>query len=64
MIIEPTVRGTWIAHGRAGGIPFVAEADTREGAFLAALDAVYQGAARRTLAELNDRPHNPGAPAS
>lgn len=64
MIIEPTVRGTWIAHGRAGGIPFVAEADTREGAFLAALDEVYQGAARRKLAELRDPQRNPAAPAS
>lgn len=64
MIIEPTVRGTWIAHGRAGGIPFVAEADTREGAFMAALDAVYRGAARRKLAELSAPQRNPAAPAS
>ena len=64
MIIEPTIHGTWIAHGRAGGIPFVAEADTREGAFLAALDAVYQGAARRKLAELRDPQRNPAASSS
>lgn len=64
MIIEPTIHGTWIAHGRAGGIPFVAEADTREGAFLAALDAVYQGAARRKLVELSAPQRNPAAPAS
>jgi hypothetical protein len=54
MIIEPTVRGTWIAHGRAGGIPFVAEADTRDEAFRAALAAIHDGTARRKLEGLSD----------
>jgi len=66
MIIEPTVRGTWIAHGRAGGIPFVAEGETRDQAFRAALDAIYCGAACRKLAALSgqERPTTPQEPRS
>ena len=56
MTIEPTLQGTWIAHGSAGGIPFVAEGDTPSEAFEAALEAVYAGAARRKLRDLGERP--------
>lgn len=52
MTIEPTTTGTWIAHGHANGIPFAAEADTRMEAFSAALDAIFAGAARRKLRDL------------
>ena len=52
MIIEPTESGTWIAHGRANGTPFVAEAETREDAFHAALDTIYQAAALREAKRL------------
>lgn len=52
MTIEPTTTGTWIAHGHAAGIPFVAEADTRMEAFRGALDAIFVGAARRKRRDL------------
>ena len=61
MTIEPTTTGTWIAHGHANGIPFVAEAETRMEAFSAALDAVYQGAGRRKVSELSSPQRNPAA---
>ena len=41
----------WIAHGTAGGVPYIAESDSEEGARAAACELVYQRHAARTLAQ-------------
>jgi len=37
----------WLAHGIAGGIPYVADGDSEEGAIAAACELVYQRHAAR-----------------
>lgn len=54
---EPAVansdgRITWIAHGTAAGIPYIAEGDTGADAVAEAAALVYQRHGRRRLAQL------------
>lgn len=48
---------TWIAHGIAGGIPYIAEADSEPDARVAAAVAVYEAHGRRRRREFVDQ-HN------
>ncbi len=57
MVIEQTLNGTWIAHGYANGVPYVAEGKTRHDAFVDAVEAIFAGAARRKLRELSGGRH-------
>lgn len=51
---------TWIAHGIAGGIPYIAEGDSESAASAAAAAAVFEAHGRRRLAALVERDrHNP-----
>lgn len=51
---------TWIAHGIAGGIPFVVEGDSESDASAAAAAVVFESHGRRRLAALVERDrHNP-----
>jgi len=54
---EPTANRdgsvTWLAHGIAGGIPYVAEGDSEEEAEAAACALVYQCHARREYGRIN-----------
>ena len=51
---------TWIAHGTAGGIPYIAEGDSESDASAAAAAAVFEAHARGRLEALVERDrHNP-----
>jgi carbon storage regulator len=52
---------TWIAHGIAGGIPYIAEGDSEPDARVAAAVAVYEahGRRRRRLREFADQYNAP-----